>query len=305
MDKRTGCKHWFPALGLALSLAAPAAFADATLEGEVALDYYVADVDDQGFELVDADFYAERIQNSGAAPTGPLSLWAWLTTDPDPEGEGTDVADTPVGSVPGSSSLLDFSDIAPADDAAPGEYYVHALLQDDDFPGTFEDARTLAPRMLWRGGIEAVGPLNVYTYNGGTRASVDFDELRNNRIDARFTNDIVLTLYATQTFGPAADGYTLCTQRVGGLYAGDSRFGEGFDCALADIPNGEYTVHLEVAEVGGRGGYSTLTGPDIQVDGGHMNDGYGVVYASGALDPRSLLALMLALPGLLFRRSKS
>lgn len=306
MDKHTRCTHWLPTLGLAFALSAPAAFADVTLEGEVALDYYVAEVDDQGFELVDTAFYAERIQNSDASPSGPLSLWAWLTTDADPAGEGTDVADSPVGSLPGSSSLLDFEDVVPADDAAPGEYFVHTLLQDDDFPGTYDDYRTLSPRMLWRGGLEAVGPLQVYTYDGGAWASVDFAELRNNRVDARFTNDIVLTLYATQTLGPAADGYTLCAQRVGGLYAGDSRFGEGFDCALAGIPDGEYTVHLEVAEAGGRGGYSTITGPDVRVTGGRIDDGYGVVYyASGALDIRSLLVLLLALPALIVRRSKA
>ena len=68
-----------PALGLLLALVAPVAPAAVTLEGEVTLDYYVADVDAEGFELVDAEFYAERVQNSDATATGPLSLAAWFT----------------------------------------------------------------------------------------------------------------------------------------------------------------------------------------------------------------------------------
>ncbi len=303
MDTRTRCKPRLPVLGLLLACAATAASADVTMEGEVLLDYYVADVDDQGFEFVDAEFYVERIANAGATPTGPLSLAAWLTGDADPDGAGIDVAEATVGSIPASSSLLDFSDVVWADDAAPGEYYVHALLQDDDFPGTYEDSRTLSPRMLWRGGLEAVGPLDVYFYNGGAWAAVDVAELRNNRNDARVTNDIVLTLYATTGYGPASSGYTLCSRRVAGLYAGDSRFQEGFDCELSAIPDGDYTLHLEVAEAGGRGGYSTLSGDDITVSAGHM-DGNGYVYVSGAMDFPSLAALLLALPGVWVRRSK-
>jgi hypothetical protein len=298
------CTNWLRTFGLVLALAAAPAGADVTIEGEVALDYYIAEIDDQGFELVDAEFYAERIVNGDASAAGPLSLAAWLTDDNHPDGAGADVADARVGTIPGSSSLLDFSDHVFADDAVPGEYYAHVLLQHDGVPGTYEDYRTLTPRMLWRGGLEAVGPLDVYFYGGGTSASVDFAELRNNRIDSRFTNDIVLTLYATHGFGPASSGYTLCTRRVSGLYAGDSRFQEGFDCPVGSLPDGEYTLHLDVAEAGGRGGYSTLSGPDISIDGGHANDGYGTVYV-GALDPWSLLALLLALPALLYRRSRS
>jgi hypothetical protein len=304
MDKITGFSPRATALAALLALAAPGAFAQATLEGEVTLDYYVADVDPEGFEYVDAEFYAERIANDGTAGTGPLSLAAWLTTGSNPDGEGTDVAETAVGTVPGSSSQLDFYDVVAADDAAPGEYYVHALLQDDRYPGTYEDARTLSPKMLWRGGLEAVGPLDVYTYNGGTWASVDFTELRNNRIDAAYTHDIVLTLYATHGYGPASSGYTLCSKRFSGLYAGDYLSSPGFDCRMADVPDGDYTLHLDVAEAGGRGGYSTLSGPDVSFSAGHV-DGDGYAYVSGALDPRSLLVLLLALPLATLRRSKS
>lgn len=312
MDKLARCKTLLdlllglpaallPGLALALALASPTASAGVTLEGEVALDYYVADVDEEGFEYVDALFAVERIANDGASARGPLSVWAWLTAGASPDGEGTDVADAAVGSVPGSSSLLDFSEVVYADDAAPGEYYAHVLLQDDAAPGTYEDARTMSPKMLWRGGLEAVGPLDVYTYNGGTRASVDFAELRNNRSDNGVTNDIVLTLYATHGYGPASSGYTLCSTRLAGLYAGDYLNQPGFDCTLSDVPDGEYTLHLDVAEVGGRGGYSTLSGPDARFSGGHV-DGDGYVYVSGALDPRTLLVLLLALPVLPRRR---
>ena len=291
-----------PGLALALALAAPAASAAVTMEGEVALDYYVAEVDPEGFEFVDATFEVERIANDGAAARGPLSVWAWLTDDANPDGAGIDVADAAVGTVPGSSSLLDFSATAYADDAPPGEYYAHVLLQDDAAPGSYEDARTMSPKMLWRGGLEAVGPLDVYTYNGGTWASVDFAELRNNRIDASVTNDIVLTLYATLGYGPASSGYTLCSTRIAGLYAGDYLSQPGFDCVLSDVPDGEYTLHLDVAEAGGRGGYSTLSGPDASFSGGHVG-GDGYIYASGALDPRTVLALLLALPVLARRRA--
>ena len=304
MNTNLRLKSWFPAAGVALALLAGDAHAQVTLEGDVALDYYVADVDDEGFEFVDAEFYAERIANDGATAAGPLSLAAWLTEDADPAGTGIDVAEAAVGTVPGSSSLLDFSDVVWADDAAPGEYYVHTLLQDDDFPGTYEDARTLSPRMLWRGGLEAIGPLYVDLYGGGTWASVNFAELRNSRIDASVTNDIVLTLFATHGFGPASSGYTLCSRRVSGLYSGTSRFQEGFDCEIADLPEGEYTLHLEVAEAGGRGGYSTLTGDDIVVSAGH-DDGDGYVYVSGAFGFEGLLALLLALPAAMIRRRTS
>lgn len=306
MNAQMSFRRWVPALGWLMALAVPAAPAAVSLEGEVTLDYYIAEVNDDGFEFVDTEFYAERVANSGSSAAGPLSLAGWLTNDASPAGDGTTVAEAPIGMIPGSSSVLDFSDVVFADDAAPGEYYVHTLLQDDDFPGTFEDSRTLSPRLLWRGGLEAVGPLDVFPYAGGYSVSVDFAQLRNHRIDSSFTNDIDLTLYATSGFGPASSGYTLCTATVDGLYAGDFRSQPGFDCDIASIPNGEYTLHLEVAEVGGRGGYSTLSGPDVRFVGGRVDDGSdGYIYVTGALGPIGLLPLLLlGLPGV-FRRSKS
>lgn len=307
MNTKRVSKRWVRALGWLLALAVPAAPAAVSLEGEVTLDYYVADVDPEGFEFIDAEFYVERVQNSGSSAAGPLSLAAWLTDDASPAGDGTDVADASIGTVPGSSSLLDFRDVVPADDAVPGEYYVHTLLQDDNFPGTFEDARTLSPRLLWRGGLEAAGPLDVYPYTGGRRVSVDFAQLRNNRTDSRYTNDIDLTLYATRGYGPASSGFTLCRVTVPALYAGDYRSQPGFDCDIASVPDGEYTLHLDIAEAGGRGGYSTLSGPDVAFFNGHIDDGSddGYVYVSGALAPWSLLPLLaFGLAGLV-RRSKS
>ncbi|MGQ0587300.1 MAG: hypothetical protein ACT4PK_08875 [Gammaproteobacteria bacterium] len=305
MNRQGVLAKWAPALGWLMALVAPVAPAEVSLQGEVTLDYYVADVDAEGFEFVDAGFYAERVQNTAATPSGPLSMAAWLTDDPSPAGAGTDVAEAAIGAIPGSSSLLDFHDVVEADDAAPGEYYVHALLQDDDFPGTFDDARTLSPRMLWRGGLEAIGPLDIHPYNGGTRVSVDFAELRNNRVDSRFTNAIELTLYATNGFGPASSGYNLCRVTVTGLYAGDYRSRPGFDCTVASVPSGEYTLHLDVAEVGGRGGYSTLSGPDLRFTGGYIDDGSdGYVYVSGALAPWGLLPLVVLGFTRFIRRSK-
>lgn len=307
MNTQIGLRKWVPALGWLLLAGAPAAPAAVSLDGEVTLDYYVADVDPEGFEFVDAGFYAERIANDSAAATGPLSLGGWFTSTASPAGDGADVAYSPVGVIPGSSSLLGYSDTVAADDAAPGEYYAHVLLQDDNFPGTYEDSRTMSPRLLWRGGLEAVGPLYVDPFGSGYNASVSFAQLLNSRLDNAVTNDIALTLYATTGFGPASSGYTLCSATVPGLYAGNGRAQPGFDCALADIPDGDYTLHLEVAEVGGRGGYSTLTGPDMHFTSGRFDDGYyddGYVYVAGALDAWSLLALMLfALPGLAHRRS--
>lgn len=308
MNKQGGFQRWVPGLAWVALLAAPAVPAAVSLEGEVTLDYYVADVDPEGFEFVDAEFYVERIANGDSTASGPLSLGAWLTAQPSPTGEGTAVAEAPTGMIPGSSSLLDFSDVAPADDAAPGEYFAHVLLQDDDFPGTYEDARTMSPRMLWRGGLEALGSLEVWPYYGGTYATVDFAQLRNNRIDGAVTNDIELTLYATHGFGPASSGYTLCSVTVAGLYAGDGRYQPGFDCPLAGIPDGDYTLHLEVAEIGGRAGYSTLSGPDMRVSNGRLDDGSGdgYPYVTGALDAWSLTPLLaLALTGLMIRRRHS
>ena len=138
---------------------------------------------------------------------------------------------------------------------------------------------------------------------------MDFAELRNNRLDASYTTGIDLTLYATYGYGPASDGYTLCTVRVAGMYAGDSRHQPGFDCTLNSIPDGDYTLHLDVAEAGGRGGYSTLSGPDVHFTDGYYGDGYsdgGSVYVAGAFGPMDALVLMLlGLPGIARRRSKS
>lgn len=295
MDKGLRVWGWGPALAGGLVLLAPAVQADVTLQGDVTLDYYVADVDEDGFEYVDAELYAESVVNDSAAPSGPLSLSGWATTQPNPSGAGEEIGYLPFGSVPGNSSAT-VNDIVPAEDLAPGEYYAHVLLQDDDFPGTFEDARSLTPRMLWRGGLEAVGPLDIDVYANGYDVYVDFPELRNNRLDARYTNEIILTLYATYGFGPASEGFVLCTRRVAGLYAGTSRLDPGFACELNDIPNGEYTLHLEVAEAGGRGGASTLSGPDARFYDGRIDDGYGYVDGTvyvGATSPATLAALLL------------
>lgn len=260
----------------------------------MALDYYVAEVDQEGFEYTDAAFYVERIVNEGASASGPLSLAGWATADPNPAGSGAEVGYLPVGSVPRYTSLLDVSGTVPADDLAPGEYYLQVLLQDDAYPDTWEDARSLMPRLLWRGGLEAVGPLTVFPYAGGHEIAVDFAELRNNRLDSRYTDDLRLTLYATYGYGPASDGYVLCQTVAPGLYAGDTRVAPGFDCVLNDLPDGEYTVHLEVAEMGGRGGSSTLSGPDMRFHGGAVDDGYRYGVHAGALAPWIAVMLLFA-----------
>ena len=306
MKNRLGAKGWAPTLAGSMLLIAGSAPAAVWMDGEVALDYYVSDVDQDGFEYTDADLYVERVVNDGSGGRGALSLSGWFTPDALPAGDGSEVGYLPIGLIPGNSSLGPVTDTVPADDVFPGEYYAHVLLQDDDAPGTFEDARSLSPRVLWRGGLEAVGPLHVIPYAGGVDVTVDFTELRNNRIDSRYTNDIVLTLYATYGFGPASDGYTLCSRRVPGLYAGDRDNAPDFDCSIAAIPDGEYTLHLDVAEAGGRGGYSTLSGPDARFYGGRVDDGYnGAVYVSGALAGSAwplLLAVLARLAGQVRRR---
>lgn len=303
MNAQPRFTRWVPALGAALLLGAGAAPAAVTMEGEVTLGYYVADVDAEGFEYPATDFYVEQIANDDSRWTGPLSLAGWATSDASPAGDGSEIGYVPLDPLAPHSSVLDVAATADADDVAPGEYYVHVLLQDDDFPGTFEDARGVSPRLLWRGGLEAVGPLTVTTDSAG-RLYVDFDALRNNRLDSRITNPIELTLYATYGFGPASDGHVLCRTRVPGLYAGDRRFAPGFDCWPNAVPDdGDYTLHLEVAEEGGRGGYSTLSGPDMYFRGGYADDGYvdGEVYVSGAAAGWLLLPLAA---GALWRRRR-
>ena len=299
MNRTARDRRWAPVIAGSMLLLASNVPAAVSLDGEVTLDYYVAEVDADGFEYADAEIYVESVVNDGFNGSGPLSLSGWFTSDTPPAGAGTEIGYLPIGSIPGNSSLGPVWDTVPADDAVPGEYYAHVLLQDDDFPGSFEDARSLSPRVLWRGGLEAAGPLDVIPYPGGVEVTVDFAELRNNRLDSRFTNEIDLTLYATYGFGPAADGHVLCARRVPGLYAGDWRNMPDFDCGIAAIPDGEYTLHLEVSEVGGRGGYSTLSGPDLRFRNGRVDDGYccdGSIYVSGALGP-SAWPLLLALLG--------
>lgn len=294
MDKHTSFKHWPPALAAILLLSAGAAPASVLMEGEVSLDYYIAEVDAEGFELPELDFYVERVVNESSERSGPLSLAGWFTADPSASGAGTEAGVLPIGSLP-SGSALEVWETAPAEDVPPGEYYVHTLLQDDRYPGSYEDSRSLSPRLLWRGGLEAIGPLDLYAH--GRQLSVDFAELRNNRLDSRYTNDIILTLYATYGFGPASEGHELCSVAVTGLYAGETRHSPGFDCWLNAIPDGEYTVHLMVAEAGGRGGSSTLSGPDLYFHGGYpqpVGDGHSVYY-SGAFGGWALLLLVAAL----------
>jgi hypothetical protein len=91
MNTHTRRTQWVPALALALLGAAPAALAAVTMQGEVALDYYVAEVDADGYEWTDASFYVERIANDGAARSGPLSLSGWATGDANPDGSGAEV----------------------------------------------------------------------------------------------------------------------------------------------------------------------------------------------------------------------
>jgi hypothetical protein len=300
MNRKSGFRKWVLAPGLFMVMGA--ARAAVGMEGEVTLDYYIADVDPDGYELTEMEFYVERVVNDSANRSGPLSLAGWLTRDTVPGGAGVEAGYLPLGSLPGNSAL-EVWDTVSADDVLPGEYYVHALLQDDRFPDTFEDSRTLSPRLLWRGGLEAKGPLWIYTYDGGHWLSVEFGELRNRRLDSRYTNDIVLTLYATYGFGPASDGYELCEAVVPGLYAGEARHSMGFDCRAAAIPDGEYTLHLMVAESRGRGGSSTLSGPDAYFRAGHLDHLIGAdaccvyadehIYYSGATGLTLLCPLLL------------
>lgn len=306
MKTRTMWTRCAPALAGSLMVLSAAAGAAVRMEGETTLDYYVAEVDAEGFEFTEAEIYVERVVNDGAGGSGPLSVSGWLTPDATPAGEGTEAGYLPFGSLPGASSYGPVWDVVEADDAAPGEYYTHLLLQKDAYPGTFEDAAALSPRLLWRGGLEALGPLDIIPYPGGADVTVDFAELRNNRLDERYTNDILLTLYATYGYGPASDGFVLCQRRVPGLYAGDGRYAPGFDCAIDPIPDGEYTLHLEVAEVGGRGGASTLSGPDVRFYDGRMDDGSccggDPVYVAGGLDSAAIGVLALGLLVQLRRR---
>lgn len=300
MNTHTRNTGWVPALAILLSSITGGLSAAVRMDGAVSYDYYIAEVTPDGYELPEAEFYVERVVNDGPTRSGPLSLSGWLTRDPSASGAGTEAGYLPIGTLTGNSSLEVF-DTAPAEDAAPGEYYVHALLQDDNYPGSYEDSRDLPPRLLWRGGLEAAGPLQFYLY--GERLSVDFEHLRNNRLDSRYTNDILLTLYATYGFGPASDGLVLCETRVPGIYSGDTSYNAGFDCYPNLIPDGEYSLHLEVAESGGRGGSSTLTGPDAYFRNGRLDRVYGSdnccyhdeveVYYSGALTLWSLLPVLM------------
>lgn len=272
-----------PAAALAALVLALPASAAATLEGEVTLDYYVSGTDSEGFEWVDADFYAEQVRNASGSASGPLSLEAWATRGTAPGGSGETVAAVDFGWLSAGESAYGVSGRAEADDLAPGEYSLHVLLQDARYSG-WDDARSLAPGLLWRGGLEGRG-LAAYPDPYARWVDISLAELRNNRRDSRLTNSIVLTLYATYGFGPASSGHTLCSMRVPGLYAGEVARDERFGCATDALPDGEYTLHLEIAENGGRGGSSTVTGPDIEVRDGGVDlagcCGEGYVYAAG------------------------
>ncbi len=299
----------FPTRSLALLLSILAlpgsALATPYLGGTVGYDYYVAGADDDGFEWVDADFYVQRVVNDSSSGSGPLSLAGWLTRDRDPAGVGVAAGYLPIGTLAPNSQAEIYETVA-ADDARPGEYLVNMLLQDDRYPGTWEDSRELPPTLLWRGGLEAVGPLQLYQYSNG-QVDVDFDRLENRRIDGRYTNTIVLRLLATYGFGPASDGVVLCEKIVPGMYSGDSRLSPGFSCYPSASINGEFTLHLEVAESGGRGGYSTLTGPDADFRDGWIERFYGcdacfadypdahdTVYYAGGMAVWSMFPLLLA-----------
>lgn len=297
MDIRSLCST--PAAALAaFLLSAPASAA--TLEGEVALDYYVAGTDSEGFESVDAAFDAAQVRNTTGSTSGPLSLEAWATTDGTPQGDGETVGALDLGYLGAGQSAYGVSGTVAADDLAPGEYSMHVLLQDARY-SDWDDARTMSPTLLWRGGIEARG-LSVYPDPYDRWVDVSLDQLRNNRRDGALSNGLVLTLYATHGYGPVSSGYTLCSARVAGLYAGEVAYDERFGCATDLLPDGGYTLHVEVAESGGRGGSSTVSGADVEARDGQLDaSGYGCcgdsyIYAAGS-GPLMLLPLLGAALG--------
>lgn len=273
MNIKTKCPNWIPALLVSLGMLPGAVQASPYLDGVVAYDYYVSGVDAEGYEWVDADLYAQRVVNDAGTTSGPLSLSGWLTRSPGANGAGIEAGYLPIGKLAGYAQR-EVDDSVPADDVRPGEYYVNMLLQDERYPGSYDDSRGLPPTLLWRGGLEAIGPVSLYQNSSGW-LDVDFKRVDNRRLDGKYTKPITLRLFATYGFGPASDGVILCEKQVAGMYAGDSRYSPGFRCYPDAIPDGEYTLHLEVAEVGGRGGYSTLTGPDAYFRYGWVQRFYG------------------------------
>lgn len=305
MKTQSKCVTRFLALLMSIYTLPGIAQATPYLDGTVAYDYYVAGVDDDGFEWVDAGMYAQSVVNDSGSWSGPLSMAGWLTPTRSPTGSGVEAGYLPIGSL-APNSQAEINDTVAADDVRPGEYFVNMLLQDDRYPGTWEDSRELPPTLLWRGGLEAIGPLRIYQYNSG-RVDVDFDRLENRRLDGRYSNSLVLRLLATYGFGPASDGLVLCEKVVSGMYSGDSRLSAGFSCYPDVSINGEFTLHLEVAESGGRGGYSTLTGPDAYFQDGWIERFYGcndcfsdspyghdTVYYAGGMAIWTLFPLLLA-----------
>src|ERR1700741_492660 len=94
-----------PIAGALFGLVGAPAQASVSMQGAVSLDYYVANVDNEGSEHAQSQIQVDSIVNPDASASGPLSLSGWLTPDASPAGPGTEAGNASIGVLSANSSL--------------------------------------------------------------------------------------------------------------------------------------------------------------------------------------------------------
>ena len=278
----------------ALALYSSRSAAQAYFDGAISTDYDIGYVTDDGYEDVSTWISIDAIHNDTPGPMSspPLAVVVRLSQSEHPADAGYDVAWWPLGRLAPGESLVDLHTEIWSDDIPAGEYYVHTLLVEDTGWNDIIDAHTESWTRIWRGGIELRGELYVdrsYPYElyfevPGISNNLLYDS--SDRLELRF--------YATTAPGPAADGYTLCSFSLDGLWAGDSYSRSSYRCDINAPLYDDERVHVEIRERGAPAG-DTLS----EKDWGYSEpDAY--LYA-GSLSPMAMMVL-LSLMGLRRRR---
>lgn len=232
------------ALGLA------ATTVQAGFAGDVSASYDVARVDRDGFEYSSTWVSIDHIENDYPGPldSPPLAVLVMASASSDPRDAGTELGWWPLGRMAPGQVWDDLHTELDSPDLRAGEYWVHTLLVEDRAGEPIVDSRTNAWSQIWRGGIEAVGPLYVDRYDPWS-PYFDLPDIVNRQFGG-YSGPLELRFYRTLEEGPAGDAITLCRFEISGLYADEHYGRSSYSCDLeTPLPDHE-RVHVEVRAIG-------------------------------------------------------
>ncbi len=229
------------------------AAANAFFLGDVSADYDIAYISADGYEEASTWISVDGVRSEYEGPMAPppLAIVVRLSQSADPRDAGYDVASWPLGRMYYGEQRTDLTTEIYSDDIPAGEYWVHTLLLEDDRLGTVVDARTAPRPQLWRGGIDASGPLYVdrsYAYE----LYIEIPEIYNNRLRDD-SGTLEVRFYSTFAPGPAADDVTICAFTLDGLWVGNYYSNTSFRCDLSAPLYDDERVHAEIRERGAPG----------------------------------------------------